>query len=266
MRNKSSFELLTEITRAEHPLSFLTEGERCYAFAKNDKGFFYVTRSGSTWKVVHVSKRNQKTGKVVWRRYAPDWKVPPTSARLAYFESLLAERKINVRKPRRMYPKDLQVKKLYAWEGKTLYDAVGLNDYTSLREALELTNEICKDFNMKPIKIIYLKQRKNYAIGGFSSGSTIELLDYNKQTILHEVAHIVHGRLCKTITGESHFRHSHHGGVFAAIYAYILFRYGNFKNVVSSMEWEGLDFSHETYRKLFELFPYPRLPLIENVS
>lgn len=250
---KTAFELFTETTREEHPLSFLTGEEKCYAFAKGERGFYYITRSGASWKIVHVTKRNQLTAKVVWRRYAPEFPTPPTSKKLEYFESVM-ESKVKPEK-KRVIVKDTQVKRFYTWERKLTYTEPGLNEYCSIVEAIQICKTICKDFDWtKPIKVRYLKQRKNYANGGFSYGSNIEIIDPNVQTVYHEIAHIAHTRLAKQLTGTAAIKQEAHGKEFAAIYAFLFKKYTPFKAVLESLTWEQIDVDMELYNKLVELY------------
>lgn len=250
---KTSFELFNDTTREEHPLSFLSTDEKCYAFAKGERGFYYITRSGASWKIVHVSKRNQKTAKVVWRRYAPEFPTPPSIAKLQYFESVI-DSKVKPEKPKRVSPKDTQVKKFYKWEKETtfLYD---MNQYQSISDANKTCEKICRDFGWKyPIKVRYLKQRKNYANGGFSYYSNIDIIDPNVQTIMHEIAHIAHNRLAKELTGTMARNHAAHGPEFVAIYAFLFKKYTGFKDILQSLNWEQIDIDMELYNKLVELY------------
>lgn len=254
MQIKTSFELLNDSLREEHPLAFLSAGEKCYAFAKASNGYVYVTRSGDTWKILHVSKRNQKRAKVLWRRHAPNFKIPPTAERLLYFESLLEDGKIKVKKPR-LYPKDKQVKKFYDWERRQTHTEIGMNEYCSIVDSIRICDVICRDFGFdKPIKVRYLKQRKNYAYGGYSYGSNIDIIDPNVQTIYHEISHIIHTRLATKLTGVSALKHQAHGKEFAAFYAFIFKKYTSFKTVVESLKWEQIEFDQEIYDKLVELY------------
>lgn len=261
---KTPFELFSDTTREEHPLSFLSPDEKCYAFAKAERGFLYVIRNGSTWKVALTYKRNQKTAKVLWRRYAPEFPTPPSAAKLEYFAKVIDDNFVMPKK--KAWPKDTQAKKFYAWEKETthLYD---LNQYQAISYAIKTCKTICEDFGWKyPIKVRYLKQRKNYAYGGFSYGSNIDILDPNVQTILHEVAHIAHNRLAKELTGTMARNHAAHGPEFVAIYAFLFKKYTGFKTILESLNWEQISIDMDLYNKLVDLYWEKREPKIEKVS
>lgn len=268
MSLKSSFTRIDESNAEQHPLLFLAKNESCWAFAKAQRGYFYLVLKGATWKVIHVNRRNAiEKFTVVWRKYLPQYKIPLTRVQVENIENKLIEGKIKTYRYKSRYPKDKQVKAVYAWEQK--FDTLWPSAVESLLPAdgKELVNVIVEDLGLKPVRIIHKNARKNgrydaLAYGGYK----IELFSTSKAVLLHELAHSIHTQFSKELLGGPPYRYQSHGKEFVSFYLYLLLRYAQMdeKFITESLTWDEIVWDETLLNTLKEKYPFTAYVLIDN--
>lgn len=270
MSLKSSFMVINETNSEQHPLLFLDKNDRCWAFAKAQRGYFYLVHKGSTWKVYHVNRRNaQKEFTVVWRKYLPKYTIPLSREQLAFIEEKVIDAKVKIYRYKSRYPRDKQVNKVYTWERK--FDVLWPDVRTVLSpdEARALANEVVIDLGLRPIKVIHRNPRKNgrydaLAFGGYR----IDLFKTTRLDLLHELGHTTMCQLSKRLLGAPPYKFQVHGPQFVAFYSYLLHRYGGVEKsvITNSLTWDEVQRDNCLLKLLEDTFSNSATLVIDSVD